>query len=408
MSDHDETRSSRRHFVRTTGALAVAGLAGCARPGEPGAQPSAAAAATGEVQQRQLGKTGLKVSVVGAGAGNLSGGPSVLRRALTNGVSYIDTSMCYMGGRSEEIVGKAVKGLRDQVIITTKWDAGPDHSKAQLLKMLDDSLRRLDTDHIDLMLIHQLGDHLGRDDNGFNRLANPHLYEAIEAAKSSGKIRFAGASSHVGKRAEILRKAIDSGAMDVVLVSYNFSNYHGTGVPELLAYAKQKKIGVVAMKAGQGNREVAELAGSQLDLYQANLKWCLQQGAATVICSRIGNSIEHQDKALEMARGDLQVGSTERELLDRYAAAVSTDYCRGCNHVCEPACPAGVRIADVLRYRMYAEHYGDREQATSRYAALQPSERLGVLCGECTLCEQSCPHGLLVVQQLYESRHLLA
>ncbi len=411
MTNDGSDFSSRRGFLRQAGALAAtAGLGACARSGspEPPAPPAETrTAAAGQVARRTLGRTGLDVGVVAVGAGNLSGGPSLVRRAVTNGINYIDTSMCYMGGRSEEIVGQGVKGIRDQAVIATKWDANASHSKQQILAMLDASLKRLGTDHVDIILIHQLGDHFGASDTGFNRLENSSLYEAIAAAKKSGKARFAGASSHVGNRRQILTRAIETGSFDMILVSYNYSNFSGAGIPDLLKLCRQKNIGVVGMKTQQGNQKVRELAGRDLDLFQANLKWCLAQGCQTVINSQIGNSVRHQDLAIDVAKSDLKVAEAEHELLHQYAAAISADYCRGCGDICQSACPAGVRIADVLRYRMYHKHYGDTAQSVARYAALAPAERLTDGCGSCNLCTQACPHGLPVVEQLYESRALM-
>ena len=139
--------------------------------------------------------------------------------------------------------------------------------------MLDASLKRLQVDHVDIIQIHQLGDHAlgGQADTGLNRLDNPALYEAIEAAKKAGKARFAGATSHVNNRLEILSKAINSGHFDMILVKYNFSEYDSASIPALLKLCKDKNIGVVAMKAQQNNQQVAKLAGQMPDIWQANL-----------------------------------------------------------------------------------------------------------------------------------------
>ena len=419
MPSHDHREPSRRGFLRNAGLLAAAGLTGCKEettqtsqappPAPPAQQPAATPPApetqSGELQRRVLGRTKLEVCVVGMGTTSV-GGPQVVRRAVTEGINYIDTSMCYMGGRSEEMVGQGLKGIRDQAVIATKWDAGPDHTKDQIVGMLDASLKRLGTDYVDIILIHQLGDH-GPFNNGEARLDNPHLYEAIAEVKKAGKARFAGASSHVGHRRKLLEKAIDTDAFDMILVSYNYSNFKGTGVPELLAKCQQKNIGVVGMKALQGDQAVVGLSGQQEQLYQANLRWTLAQGCHTVVNSKIGSSVQHQDLAMAMARSEIKVSRADQALLQEYAVAVAGEYCRGCGDICQGACPSEVRIADILRYRMYHRNYGDREQAVARYNALSEEQQIATLCGECNLCTQACPHDLQVVEQLFDARQLM-
>jgi aryl-alcohol dehydrogenase-like predicted oxidoreductase len=119
------------------------------------------------LEYRRLGKSGLKVSEIGLGGNTLGGWADeptsikIIQQALELGINFIDTAAMYSRGRSEEIVGKAVKGKRSQVVIATKVghpvsltpkDLGG--SRIYLLNALDLSLRRLDTDYIDLLYIH--------------------------------------------------------------------------------------------------------------------------------------------------------------------------------------------------------------------------------------------------------------
>jgi aryl-alcohol dehydrogenase-like predicted oxidoreductase len=119
------------------------------------------------MEYRKLGKSGLKVSEIGLGGNNFGGrigeqeSISVIRSALDLGINFIDTADIYSGGHSEECVGKAVKGNRSEVIIATKV-AGPmgelpnerGASRYHIVKALDASLKRLNTDYIDLYYIH--------------------------------------------------------------------------------------------------------------------------------------------------------------------------------------------------------------------------------------------------------------
>lgn len=418
MSAVDRPPASRRRFLQGASTVVAAGIAGCGKPPDPPQDPPAPPPpdppsppappeephAAG-VQRRRLGRTELEACVVAFGSGHVNG-PHLLRRGIDEGINYLDTSMCYMGGRSEEIVGQAIRGLREQVIVATKWDVFPRHSKGDCMEMLEGSLGRLGVDHVDLLFLHQVGDH-GRNDPGQARIDHPPLYEAMDQARTDGKVRYFGVSSHVGQRAQLLRHAIDTGAFDVILVSLAYGNFDGTGVPELLAHAAEKDIGVVGMKVNQGNQIPPELAGAGLDLYQSQLRWALDQGCHTVINTRLSNQQSEQDAALAVARSELRLTRRDTDLLRQYTLLTSASYCRGCSQHCQGACPEGVRIADVLRYRMYHKYYGDTEQAVMRYAALTDGERLASICGECNACSAACPHGLPVVEQLFEARRLM-
>jgi len=148
---------------------------------------------------------------------------SVIARAADAGINYFDTARGYQSGNNERMVGAALKSRRQQVHISTKTGA-PD--KAGALAHLDTSLKELGTDYVDVWYLHgkQTAAQLTDD-----------LLEAQQIAKKAGKIRFAGVSMHSG-HAEVIPAAIQSGKIDVVLISYNFTM--GSGVDEMIVKAK--------------------------------------------------------------------------------------------------------------------------------------------------------------------------
>jgi hypothetical protein len=103
---------------------------------------------------RTLGRTGLKISVVSFGA-MLTPEPEVLKIAFDNGVNYVDTARKYMDGKNEEIVAKALKGRRDKVFVATKTLPGS-RSKDDIIRDVETSLRTLETDHVDVIQLHNL------------------------------------------------------------------------------------------------------------------------------------------------------------------------------------------------------------------------------------------------------------
>ena len=155
---------SRRTLLAAAAAGGAAVVAGLARShGEPGVAPSPA------MRYRTLGRTGLQVSEIGFGGFPIDD-PEVLVYARERGINYVDTSHCYRGGASERAIGLALKGRRDQFVLTTKWcphHTGKPATKQVFLDMLDESLRRLGTDHVDIVLNHEVGRH--SDGSGVDR-----------------------------------------------------------------------------------------------------------------------------------------------------------------------------------------------------------------------------------------------
>lgn len=357
-------------------------------------------------QRRRLGRTGLDVSVIGIGAGGIER-TGVIARAVDLGMNYVDTSTCY--GGSEDVLGRAFKdfpGLRDKLIVATKWDPNPTTSKATMLASLDSSLRRLGVDRIDVMQLHWLGGGHVRPDDGYNRLENSALYEAMEDAKKAGKVRFFGATSHDGNRSKILRAAIDKGAFDMILVKMNVLDFEGSDIPALLRRAKEKDVGVVVMKSQPAGGHIPPgFEKSKWNIYQSNLRWVLQQDVACVVHSALGTDEATQDLAVSAVHEPFT--ENDAELLDRYAAALSPEYCRGCGDICGAACPSGVAIAPVLQFAMYEKNYGWRAYAKKLYGALPPRERGSEACLTCSACTTACPFGLDVQGRVLEAQKLL-
>jgi len=418
MSDEPKRVGRRRFLWYTLAGTGVAGAAGAVGwrmyqrreiPGAPVVEdrPGIVDEKAVVSERRRLGRTNLQVSIVSIGAGGLKG-PEPIVRAVDKGMNYIDTSVCY--GDSEKVIRRALKsspGLRDKLIIATKWDATVRSTKDEILASLDKSLSRLGVDHVDIMQLHWLGGGHTFPDNGLNRLDNPELDRAMEEAKKSGKVRFFGATSHAGDRGKILEHAIDKGSYDMLLVKMNVLDFEDGGLPSLLAKAKAKDIGVVAMKSQpSGGRIPKGYEKSRYSIYQANLRWALEQeGVTSVVNSKIGVDPHYQD----LAAGAVQekLGARDRTLLLRYATALSPDYCRGCAGSCTDACPSEVAVPHVLQFAMYDRDYGWHDQAREHYRALPLEQRFSDTCLSCNECTGACPFGVDAADRVRTARERL-
>jgi len=161
-----------------------------------------------------LGNTGLKVSDVSFGAISLFDS-NVIRYAYDLGVNYFDTAESYLRMQSEKFVGEALGDVRSKVIITTKHSFPPQFKdqfkKERIIQRVENSLSRLQTDYIDIAMIHNISD--------LSLLENQELQAAYSQLKEQGKIRFTGFSTHNPKLT--LKQALTSDFPQVILVIYN-------------------------------------------------------------------------------------------------------------------------------------------------------------------------------------------
>jgi len=385
-----KTDSSRRRFLQAGLALPAAGFIS--------RQPGVAFQTSTPLPQRTLGKTGIKVCPVGFGSG-FTPDPAVVARAVDLGVNYFDTSNDYSNGNSERLLGAGLKGIRNKAVVVSKT---PARTKASALANLDDSLKNLATDHLDIWLLH------ARD-----RAADipGELLEAAAEAKKQGKTRFFGVSTHdLNAMADYFLKTAN---IDVVLFSYNFTM--GQGRDEAIAKLHTAGIGLVAMKVmaatggfpGTPGRGAARGAMPARPAPLHNplpaLKWVVKNTAVatTIPGIRDAEMLEMNLRALTE-----QYGPADDKVLVARSEEVRPYYCRMCFR-CEGQCPKGVPVADQLRILAYNDFYGDFPLARNSFLRL-PQEVRAVRCSDCSTCAIHCPNGVHVADRLIRAQELLA
>ena len=352
---------------------------------------------------RRFGRTGWNVSDIVLGTGGIEDdeGERIGREVIERGVNYFDTSPDYSGAGSEEAMGRAMRGHRDGLFVATKFCTPTGHLPAgapvaAYKSAVEGSLRRLDTDYVDLCHIHGC--------DSVERLMDENVHEAFDRLKEEGKVRFLGFSTHTPNLVEVVETSIDSGRFDVMMVAY----HHGlwTSLPDLIARARREQdMGVVAMKTLKGARHHG-LAGfrEHADAYsQAALKWTLSN--PDVSCAVISfYEPQHVDEYLAASGGELT--PEDLAVLQRYDREILGSYCAPHCGACLDRCPEALPIADVLRYRMYAEDYGWRAEGRRLY------DRLGknaAACASCSApCLGSCPVGVPIAQRMQETHRLLS
>jgi len=381
---------NRRDFLRlgmigsTSALLGWEGIAGAARfpATEPFVFPKPV--------YRTLGRTGLKITVVSFGA-MLTPEPEVIRIAFDHGVNYVDTARSYMGGRNEEIVGKALKGIRNKVYVATKIRSSS-RKKDAMFRNVEESLQALGTDHIDVIQLHGL--------DGRDRVFSPETREALVRLKEQGKVRFFGVTTHTNQ-AEVLNALVDDPErfFDMALVAYNFKS--GADVKEAIARAARANIGIVAMKTQAGGYKTDALG--PISPHQAALKWALQDRNVTAAIPGMRDTAELRE---DMAVMGMRFKYVDGLILKGYSAAIGPYYCHLCGK-CEASCPVGVEISTINRCLMYAEGYKSLALARSTYGKI-PASRSASACLDCGECLARCVNGLDIRLKMEQARKYLA
>ncbi|HEX2709676.1 MAG TPA: aldo/keto reductase, partial [Candidatus Deferrimicrobium sp.] len=202
------SRTTRRDFLWMMGAAAGVAV-GATLPGIPTNASGATSPSPGKPEKQLLGKTGFQVGTVGFGA-MITRDPEVIRFAVERGVDYVDTAAAYMGGENERIVGRALAGIRDKVVLATKVRIG---AVDQMIRSAENSLRSLNVDVIDLLQLHGISTEAEVTDEGAR--------EVFQKLIAQGKVRAAGVTTHSGQET-VLRAVAKQGFYKTVLVAYNF------------------------------------------------------------------------------------------------------------------------------------------------------------------------------------------
>jgi len=344
-----------------------------------------------------LGKTGLKVSDVSCGAISLFES-NVLRYAYECGVNYFDTAESYLRMKGEAHVGQALKEVRDKVIITTKhgYDFRQKIEKAAVTKRMEESLKRLRSDYVDIAMVHGLSD-LSL------VLNNQEIMSAYDQLKKDGKVRFTGFSTHNAN--VTLKQALDSDFAQVVLFMYN--HMEGKEIEPLVKAVRVKGIGTVAMKifAGGMQGNLKGLVSPEVSYPQAAIRWVMSNPDIDT-CIPTMSSYSHVEEYVAASGRPLDRAALG--MIARYQQLAHNLYCRVSCSECLSACPHDVAVNDVLRYAMYFEHYGLEKEAMMSYAEMGAARKpLG--CANCAgYCENACPYGLKVRAQLIHAHDILS
>lgn len=373
---------------------------------------------------RKFGNTGEKISALGFGCMRfpelekngkmvveLDKTDEMLRTAYERGVNYFDTAPYYCNSNSEAALGRGVKAFRRNVLLSSKFPIEVAKKPGDYRRQLETTLKRLDTEYLDFY--HFWGLNKVKFDEVV--MAQELLKEA-EAAKEEGLIRHISFSFHDDPG--VIRYIIDTAEaygvpMESMLVQYNLLDRSNE---EMLAYARSKGLGTVAMGPVGGGRLAAptelyaKLTGEKsVPTYELAFKFVL--GNPDLNCALSGmQTLDMVEKNTALASGSTSFSEEEWKKLGEAMEQLkkfSELYCTGCKY-CQP-CPAGIEIPKLFNMFTYHNVYGLTDHAKRMFREyVEKDGKLRSSCINCGFCESKCPQHLQIRKELDKVEALFA
>jgi uncharacterized protein len=314
------TRVGRRRFVQAAGIAASAVMVGTSNSASS-ASPNSVGGRPGEMPMRPFGKTGEKISALGMGGHHLGDVKTVdaairlVHEAVAGGITFFDNCWEYWNGRAEDWLGRGLKGHRDKVFLMTKV-CTHGRSADLAMSMLEESLRRLQTDHLDLWQVHGVC----FDNDPELAYAKGGVLEALDRAKQQGKTRFVGFTGHKNPEIhlDMIRRGypFDAVQMPLNVLDGTFRSFEQNVLPELnrrgIAPLGMKPMGGMALAIKHGVLTAEEM-----------LRYAMSLPVATTISGM--DSAEVLQKNLGVAYGFTPMTADEMKALRARCAEVAAD-----------------------------------------------------------------------------------
>lgn len=328
----------------------------------------------------QLGSTSLQVSEIGFGGIPIIRLPEkeavgVLQRAYDKGINFYDTANAYRD--SENKMGAALAGVRSSIIIASKTMK---RDGVGALEQLENSLRALRSDYIDLYQLHQIAQQ-----KDWEAVTAPGgALEAVVRAREQGKIRYIGVSSH---SLPMAIKLVESGIFSTIQFPFNF-----------IETAAKDELFPAAVKAGMGIIGMKPFAGGVIDNAAVAFKYIRQ--FPDVIPNPGFDSVQSVDEILGFYEKENTVTDQDLLIMQQYRQELGSQFCRRCEY-CQP-CPQGVMITPAMGYRIVAKRMSPKVAVEFSRVPMETVDK----CVRCGICIKRCPYELPIPDLLQRNREL--
>ncbi len=366
MAPDEKDRTDRRTFIQA-GALATAAAATLAG----GATAQEVVARSPVLPKRKLGKTGVEVTMLEAGA--VQSPDRVLRMAYANGIRVFDTAKLYRTEPNFKSWFEQSPEVRKEIFLVTK---DMPRTAGEIPRMVNDRLKSLGTDYIDLFFIHGFGD-MHRLNTAVNLIKSKELKEAVDSLKKAGKIKFFGFSSHNKDRAALIEAAAQGGIVDAIMLQYTPWLDKDSPLNKALDLAWQKGLGLISMKqiasASFGDRpkgdilkeverRVTTLAEKKLTKFQGLLHAIWSDERISTVCVSMKNT-DHVRENSDAARRFAPLTTTQIHELRDAVLAQGPTMCADCDGRCSLAAGTTAELGNLTRFLTYYQFHGDRALA---------------------------------------------
>jgi len=371
---------------------------------------------------RKLGESGFNVSILGFGAMRLpiQGGSQspadrfnpdklvdeeetvkMIQYAIGQGVNYFDTAYVYHGGKSEVALGKALKGYRHKVILATKLPVMQATRREDFDRFLDEQLKRLDTNYLDVYLLH------GLRRPAWTKMKELGVLKFLDQIQKDGRARYVGFSFHDDVR--IFKEIVDSYDWMLCQIQYNYYDENYQAGREGLIYAVSKGLGVVVMEPLRGGKLTSPIPEEIQAIWDSaevkrtpaewGLRWVWNHPEVSVVLSGMSSmsqvmenvKLANDGNPHSLSRKELSIIDQVKET---YKKMLKID-CTGCAY-CMP-CETGVNIP--ANFSMYNDMFvfeTAAEVSAIFYNMLLPPEQKASNCAECGECEEKCPQQIKI------------
>ena len=376
------------------------------------------------MQYRTIGKTGIKLSILGFGCmrfpvlnndeGRINEPETeqMLVEAIKSGVNYFDTAYTYHKGTSEDFVGRFLKkGYREKVYLATKLPCWEVEKRHDMDRLLDEQLTRLRTDHIDFYLLHALTK------RRWETLIKNDVFDFIDRAIKDGRVTNIGFSFHDDLLA--FKEIADAYNWDFCQIQYNFMDEEHQAGTEGLRYAANKGMGVIIMEPLRGGYLINNLPERIRNIWNSSgvskspadmaLLWVWNHPEVSMVLSGMSNLKQVNENcrtAEETKPGSISNIELEiiRKVRDEYLNR-QLILCTGCNY-CIP-CPEGVDIPGIFSFYNEGKMYDNFSIARVRHSILVKEEERADKCVECGECLEKCPQQIAIPDELKKCRDSL-
>jgi len=326
----------------------------------------------------------------------------MLETAMANGVTYIDTAYPYHNEESEPFVGSVLKDHdRSSFYLATKLPVWLIKTKADVRRLFNEQLKRLQVEYVDFYLLHAL------DGDRWDELVKLGVVEEVAELQKEGKIRFMGFSFH--DEYPVFEKIISYRPWDFCQIQYNYLDTQIQAGDKGYALAEQLGIPLIVMEPIKGGTlaalpsDIAEILTSvdpKATLASWALRWVAAHENVKVILSGMSTMDQVQDN-LNTFNHYVPLKPEESALIDQVTAIINSrmrNGCTGCEY-CMP-CPFGVNIP--RNFKIWNDYgvFKDEAKATRRYWTDMKAEARADMCQACGACEDVCPQHLHIIDDL--------